>query len=39
VGFYDLKKINFVYLKECTFIIACAPPGGGRNPITKRFVR
>ena len=38
-GFYDLKKLYFVYVKDCIFITAAAPPGGGRNPVTPRLFR
>ncbi|CAK85038.1 unnamed protein product (macronuclear) [Paramecium tetraurelia] len=38
-GFYDLKKLYFMYVKDCQFITACAPPGGGRNPVTPRLFR
>ena len=38
-GFYDLKKLNFINLNDSTLLSACAPPGGGRNPVTPRFFR
>lgn len=28
-GFYDLKKIQFMYVKDFIFAAACAPPSGG----------
>ena len=38
-GFYDLKKLYFMYVKDVQFITACAPPGGGRNPVSARLMR
>ena len=38
-GFYDLKKLFFKYIKDTQFVCACAPPGGGRNPVTPRLFR
>ena len=38
-GFYDLKKLEFMRVKDCYFIAACAPPGGGRNTVTPRLYR
>ena len=32
-GFYDLKKLHFIHIKDCQFITSCAPPGGGRNKV------
>ena len=28
-GFYDLKKLQFMNVKDCIFAAACAPPSGG----------
>ena len=38
-GFFELKKIMFMKIKDCQFISACAPPGGGRKPVTDRLMR
>jgi dynein heavy chain len=38
-GFYDLKKYVFRPVKNTVFIAACAPPEGGRNPMSQRLVR
>lgn len=38
-GFYDLKKLYFMNIKDCIFISACATPGGGRNIVTPRLFR
>ena len=38
-GFYDLKKYLFKRVKETSFVLACAPPNGGRNPLPSRLVR
>jgi dynein heavy chain len=34
-----MKKIQFMYVKDCIFAAACAPPSGGRNPVTPRLFR
>jgi len=36
---YDREKLFWKDIKGVTVTAACAPPGGGRNPLTPRFVR
>ncbi|XP_045894233.1 dynein axonemal heavy chain 6-like [Micropterus dolomieu] len=38
-GFYDRNKFFWKEIQEMTIAGACAPPGGGRNPVTPRFTR
>ncbi|KAL7988579.1 hypothetical protein Chor_007498, partial [Crotalus horridus] len=38
-GFYDRDKLFWKEIHDVTICSACAPPGGGRNPITPRFIR
>lgn len=38
-GFYDMKKYVFRPVKNTIFLAACAPPEGGRNPMSQRLVR
>ena len=38
-GFYDREKLFWKEICDVTLAAACAPPGGGRNPVTPRFVR
>jgi dynein axonemal heavy chain len=38
-GFYDRKKLFFKNLANVQFVGACAPPGGGRNPVSARLLR
>ena len=38
-GFYDRKTWQWREIWDMTIIAACAPPGGGRNPLTARFTR
>ncbi|KAL1130882.1 hypothetical protein AAG570_012123 [Ranatra chinensis] len=38
-GFYDREKLFWKQIRDVVLSAACAPPGGGRNPLTPRFVR
>ncbi|EDO31800.1 predicted protein [Nematostella vectensis] len=38
-GFYDREKLFWKEIHDMTICSACAPPGGGRNPVTPRFLR
>lgn len=38
-GMYDRDKLFWKHVEDVVFTVACAPPGGGRNPLTPRFVR
>ncbi|KAK2919405.1 hypothetical protein Q8A73_003776 [Channa argus] len=38
-GFYDRNTFFWKEIQEMTIAAACAPPGGGRNPVTPRFIR
>ena len=38
-GFYDRDKLFWKSIQGVVLSSACAPPGGGRNPLTARFVR
>ena len=38
-GFYDREKWFWKDIVDVTLCCACAPPGGGRMPVTPRFFR
>ena len=38
-GVYDREKLFWKQIKDVTICAACAPPGGGRNPVTPRMIR
>lgn len=38
-GHYDRDKLYWKEILDVVLSCACAPPGGGRNPLTARFVR
>ncbi|XP_037937177.1 dynein heavy chain 6, axonemal [Teleopsis dalmanni] len=38
-GLYDREKLFWKEILDVVLGCACAPPGGGRNPLTPRFVR
>jgi len=38
-GFYDRAKLYWKEVEDTTLCAACAPPGGGRQEMSPRFVR
>ncbi|KAL3154307.1 hypothetical protein ABBQ32_013792 [Trebouxia sp. C0010 RCD-2024] len=38
-GFYDRSKLFWKDIDDTMLVAACAPPGGGRQPLSSRFAR
>lgn len=38
-GMFDKRNWSWTWIEDVTFVAACAPPGGGRHPLSSRFVR
>ncbi|KAK7497834.1 hypothetical protein BaRGS_00010968 [Batillaria attramentaria] len=38
-GLYDREKLFWKEIQDVTLCAACAPPGGGRNPVSPRLFR
>jgi len=38
-GVYDREKLFWKTISNVCLVSACAPPGGGRSPVTPRFIR
>lgn len=38
-GWYDRDKLYWKEIIDVVLVAACAPPSGGRSPLTPRFVR
>eukprot|EP01028_Stygiella_incarcerata_P004265 TRINITY_DN1920_c0_g2_i1.p1 TRINITY_DN1920_c0_g2~~TRINITY_DN1920_c0_g2_i1.p1 ORF type:complete len:4143 (+),score=1128.32 TRINITY_DN1920_c0_g2_i1:148-12576(+) len=38
-GWYDRKEKTFRHVIDVQFVASMGPPGGGRNPITPRYLR
>ncbi|KAJ3105519.1 Dynein heavy chain 6, axonemal [Phlyctochytrium planicorne] len=38
-GFYDREKLFWKVIQDVEIVASCAPPGGGRNNVTPRFLR
>ncbi len=38
-GLYDRRQLYWKDIQDVNIVAACAPPGGGRNNMTPRFIR
>eukprot|EP00741_Cyanophora_paradoxa_P008927 tig00000142_g8641.t1 len=38
-GWFDRRSTDFKHVVDTQFVGAMGPPGGGRNPVTHRFLR
>ena len=38
-GYYDVDKLVLKIVNKTNFVTACAPPSGGRNPVSPRLFR
>ncbi|KAJ3111652.1 Dynein heavy chain 6, axonemal [Phlyctochytrium bullatum] len=38
-GFYDRSKLSWKIIQDVEIVGCCAPPGGGRNVLSPRFLR
>ena len=38
-GWYDMKELTWRSIVDTILVLACGPPGGGRNDVTPRFFR
>ncbi|BFZ25685.1 hypothetical protein BsWGS_28724 [Bradybaena similaris] len=38
-GLYDRETLQWKEIQDVTLSAACAPPGGGRNPVSPRMLR
>ncbi|KAL2633853.1 hypothetical protein R1flu_005332 [Riccia fluitans] len=38
-GWYDRNDLSFSNIEDVQFVSAMGPPGGGKNPVTNRYLR